>query len=94
MLSKGIREEIPALGHDFEDGICGVCGGTDPNYVAPEGGEVTPPEGGEGGEVTPPEGGEGGDVTPPGGGEGGDVTPPEGREGGEVTPPEGSEENT
>ena len=76
--------EIPATGeHTYTEGICGVCGGTDPNYVAPEGGEVTPPEGGEGGEVTPPEGGEGGDVTPP-----------EGSEGGEVTPPEGSEENT
>ena len=76
--------EIPATGeHTYAEGICGVCGGTDPNYVAPEGGEVTPPEGGEGGEVTPPEGGEGGDVTPP-----------EGGEGSEVTPPEGSEENT
>ena len=76
--------EIPATGeHTYTEGICGVCGGTDPNYVAPEGGEVTPPEGGEGGDVTPPEGGEGGEVTPP-----------EGNEGGEVTPPEGSEENT
>ena len=87
--------EIPATGeHTYTEGICGVCGGTDPNYVAPEGGDVTPPEGGEGGEVTPPEGGEGGDVTPPEGGEGGEITPPEGNEGGEVTPPEGSEENT
>jgi len=33
VLSKGIREEIPALGHDFEDGICGVCGTEDPEYV-------------------------------------------------------------
>ena len=87
--------EIPATGeHTYTEGICGVCGGTDPNYVAPEGGDVTPPEGGEGGDVTPPEGSEGGEVTPPEGGEGGDVTPPEGNEGGEVTPPEGSEENT
>ncbi len=87
--------EISTTGeHTYTEGICGVCGGTDPNYVAPEGGDVTPPEGGEGGDVTPPEGGEGGDVTPPEGGEGGDVTPPEGSEGGEVTPPEGSEENT
>ena len=76
--------EIPATGeHAYTEGTCGVCGGTDPNYVPPEGGEVTPPEGGEGGEVTPPEGGEGGEVTPP-----------EGGEGGEVTPPEGGEENT
>ena len=76
--------EISTTGeHTYTEGICGVCGGTDPNYVAPEGGDVTPPEGGEGGDVTPPEGGEGGDVTPP-----------EGGEGGEVTPPEGSEENT
>jgi len=87
--------EIPATGeHAYTEGTCGVCGGTDPNYVPPEGGEVTPPEGGEGGEVTPPEGGEGGEVTPPEGGEGGEVTPPEGGEGGEVTPPEGGEENT
>ena len=79
--------EIPATGeHAYTEGTCGVCGGTDPNYVAPEGGE--------GGDVTPPEGSEGGEVTPPEGGEGGDVTPPEGGEGGEVTPPEGSEENT
>ena len=54
--------EIPATGeHAYTEGTCGVCGGTDPNYVAPEGGEggdVTPPEGSEGGEVTPPEGSE------------------------------------
>ncbi len=26
---------IDALGHDFEDGVCGVCGEADPNYVPP-----------------------------------------------------------
>ena len=62
--------EISTTGeHTYTEGICGVCGGTDPNYVAPEGGDVTPPEGGEGGDVTPPEGGEGGEVTPPEGSE-------------------------
>ena len=40
--------EISTTGeHTYTEGICGVCGGTDPNYVAPEGGEVTPPEGSE-----------------------------------------------
>lgn len=28
-------EEIPALGHKFENGVCTVCGEKDPNYVAP-----------------------------------------------------------
>lgn len=27
---------VPALGHDYVDGVCAVCGEKDPDYVAPE----------------------------------------------------------
>lgn len=30
------QEEIPALGHAYENGLCGVCGAQDPDYVEPE----------------------------------------------------------
>lgn len=28
-------DEIPALGHDYEDGACGICGESDPDYIPP-----------------------------------------------------------
>ena len=30
------EQAIPALGHDFKDGVCTVCEAKDPDYVAPE----------------------------------------------------------
>ena len=30
------EQAIPALGHDYVDGVCTVCGEKDPDYVAPE----------------------------------------------------------
>lgn len=36
-------ETIPAYGHSYSGGICGNCGGTDPNYVPPEP-AITDPE--------------------------------------------------
>lgn len=30
------EQSIPALGHDYVDGVCTVCGEKDPDYVAPE----------------------------------------------------------
>ena len=33
LLKQGAA--IPALGHDFENGVCTVCGERDPDYVAP-----------------------------------------------------------
>lgn len=27
------HEEVEALGHDFEDGVCSVCGESDPDYI-------------------------------------------------------------
>lgn len=30
------EQAIPALGHDFKDGVCAVCEAKDPDYVAPE----------------------------------------------------------
>ena len=28
---------VPATGHDYEDGVCTVCGAEDPAYAAPGG---------------------------------------------------------
>ena len=37
-----VADEVAALGHDYVDGICGNCGGADPDYV-PEGTEPSVP---------------------------------------------------
>ena len=33
MVEKG--KTIPAKGHNYENGVCTVCGAEDPNYVVP-----------------------------------------------------------
>ncbi len=33
---KVVQNEVPAKGHSFADGKCGVCGADDPDYIAPE----------------------------------------------------------
>lgn len=35
------EQAIPALGHDFQDGVCTRCGEKDPDYVAPAGTDET-----------------------------------------------------
>ena len=47
-------ETLPALGHTYVNGVCTVCGATDPNYVASSSSQanVAPPDGG----TTTPEG--------------------------------------
>ncbi len=38
-------DEVAALGHSFSEGVCGVCGAEDPDYVKPD--EPSVPAGGE-----------------------------------------------
>lgn len=34
--AESTEANVPALGHDFENGVCAVCGAKDEGYVAPE----------------------------------------------------------
>ncbi len=34
--TTAVDVEVPAKGHDYQEGVCTVCGAEDPDYVAPE----------------------------------------------------------